>query len=87
MKVKDLYVKVTYHVGLSDVEVSDELYEALQHFADHGEVSCNYAGSDELIDIAMEWLGDNIQEADACNCDYEITDMEDYENEQGKTND
>lgn len=87
MKIKDLYVKVTYHVGLSDVEVSDEVYAALQHFADRGAVCNDFSGSDEQIDTAFEWLGDNIQEADACDWEYEIIDMEDHENEQGKTDD
>lgn len=43
-KIKDLTVKVTYTVGLSDVEVSDEVYAALQHLADRGEATsrqCN----------------------------------------------
>ena len=87
MKVKELYVKVTYYVGLSDVEVSDEVYEALQHMADRGEISCGLVTLDKQIDTALEWLGDNIQESDACNWEYEITEMEDYENEQGKTDD
>ena len=81
MKVKNLDVKVTYHVGLSDIEVSEELYEALQHIADCGEISCGLVTSDKQSHTAMEWLGDNICEADACNWEYEITDMEDYENE------
>ncbi len=87
MKIKELNVKVTYYVGLRDVEVSDDLYKALQHMAECGEVSCGLATMDKRIDTAMEWLGDNIQEDDACNWEYEITDMEDYENEQGNTND
>lgn len=29
MKIKELNVKVTYYVGLRDVEVSDDLYKAL----------------------------------------------------------
>ncbi len=87
MKVKDLYVKVTYYVGLSDVEVSEELYEALQHMAECGEINCNLVTLDKQIDTAIEWLGDNIQETDAHNWEYEITNMEDCEHEQGKTDD
>ncbi len=74
--IKELTVKVTYYVGLSDVEVSDELYEALLHMADRGEISCDSAGSDEQIDTAIEWLGDNIREDDACSWEYEITDID-----------
>lgn len=76
MKIKDLYVKVTYYVGLSDVEVSDELYESLQHMADCGEISCDSADSDDQIDTAIEWLRDNILEDDACNWEYEVTDID-----------
>lgn len=81
MKVKELYVKVTYHVGLSDVEVSNELYEALQQLADRGKVRGDFVHSDGLLDTAIEWLEDNIEESDACDWEYEIEDMEDYENE------
>lgn len=77
MKVKNLDVKVTYRVGLSDVEVSDELYEALQHLGDYGEISCDLIDADEQIEMAFEWLEDNIRETDAYDMEYEITDMED----------
>lgn len=87
MKVKELCVKVTYHVSLSNVEVSDEIYEAMQHMAECGEINCGIVTLDKQIDTAIEWLGDNIQEADACNWEYEITNMEDYESEQRKTDD
>lgn len=76
MKIKNLYVKVIYHVGLSDVEVSDELYEALQHLADCGTTSDTFLGLDEQVNTATEWLGDNICEDDACDLEYEITDMD-----------
>lgn len=34
--IKDLTVKVTYTVGLSNVQVSDEVYEALSNCYDKG---------------------------------------------------
>lgn len=34
--IKDLTVKVTYTVGLGDVEVSDEVFEQLDKMADYG---------------------------------------------------
>lgn len=86
-KIKDLTVTVTYTVGLCDVEVSEKVFKALNALADRGCVHCNLVGLDEQVDTAFEWLGDNINEGDACNWEYEITDMEDYENEQGNTND
>ncbi|WP_051617622.1 hypothetical protein [Prevotella sp. HUN102] len=76
MKIEDLYVKVTYHVGLSDVEVSNQLYEALQHLADHGKVRGDLVHSDKQLDTAIEWLEDNIEESDACDWEYEIENIE-----------
>lgn len=60
MKIKELNVKVTYYVGLRDVEVSDDLYKALQHMAECREINCGLVTMDKRIDAAMEWLGDNI---------------------------
>lgn len=80
-RIKDLTVTVTYTVGLSDVEVNEKVFDALKALADRGCVHCDLVDRDEQVGIAFEWLGDNICEADACNWEYEITDMEDYENE------
>lgn len=35
-KIKDLTIKVTYRVGLSDVEVSDKVYDELAKAYDEG---------------------------------------------------
>jgi adenosylhomocysteinase len=80
-RIKDLTVTVTYTVGLSDVEVNEKVFDALKALADRGCVHCDLVDRDEQVGTAFEWLGDNICEADACNWEYEITDMEDYENE------
>ncbi len=73
--IKDLTVKVTYTVGLSDVQVSDEVYEALDHLADLGETNCDHVDDDEYIGTAFEWLINHIHESDACDWNYEV-DME-----------
>lgn len=86
-RIKDLTVTVTYTVSLSDVEVSEKVFDALNALADRGSVHCDFAGRDEQIGTAFEWLGDNINENDACGWEYEIEEMEEYENEQGKTDD
>lgn len=86
-RIKDLTVTVTYTVGLSDVEVNEKVFDALNALADRGSVHCDFAGRDEQIGTAFEWLGDNINENDACGWEYEIEEMEEYENEQGKTDD
>lgn len=71
-KIKDLTVKVTYTVGLSDVEVSDEVYEALQYLADRGETSCDIVDADEQVETAFEWLSNHIHEDDALDWNYEV---------------
>lgn len=80
-RIKDLTGTVTYTVGLSDVEVNEKVFDALKALADRGCVHCDLVDRDEQVGTAFEWPGDNICEADACNWEYEITDMEDYENE------
>ena len=86
-RIKDLTVTVTYTVGLSDVEVNEKVFDALNALADRGSVHCNLVDRDEQVGTAFEWLGDNINENDACNWEYEMEEMEEYENEQGKTDD
>lgn len=80
--IKDLTVKVTYTVGLSDVEVSDEVYESMTAAYDKGgEVpspdECYLNGKQELS-LASHWLTDNIQESDAMYWVYEIEDIVDF---------
>lgn len=74
--IKDITVKVTYTVALSDVKVSDRLYEALCNSYDE----CFELGSDAEYDNedackASEWLSDNIKKEDAMEWRFEIEDM------------
>ena len=39
-KIKDLTIKVTYRVGLSDVEVPDKVYDELAKAYDEGGYQC-----------------------------------------------
>lgn len=72
--IKDLTIKVTYIVGLDNVEVSDEVYDALsQCYYNGGDVSPNGMTGEEAI--AAEWLNDNIRESDAMDWEYEINDF------------
>lgn len=79
--IKDLRIKTTYTVCLSEVEVSDEIYNALCNAHDEGgrvpdpdECCCH--GNHELAK-ASEWLSDNIQESDAMEWEFEIEDIVD----------
>lgn len=83
--IKDLKIKVTYVVGLGDVTVPDDVYDALSQFYDEGgEVpmsdECFIQGRKEL-GCASEWITDNINESDAMNWEYEITEFEEPDEE------
>lgn len=72
--IKDLTIKVTYRVGLGNVEVSDEVYDALsQCYYNGGYVTPDGMTNEESI--AAEWLNDNIRESDAMEWEYEIDDF------------
>lgn len=79
--IKDLRVKATYTVCLSEVEVPDEIYDALRNaYEEGGRVpdpdECCCRGNDALAK-ASEWLSDNIQESDAIDWESEIEDIVD----------
>lgn len=78
--IKDLTIKMTYRVGLGNIEVSDEVYNALADCYDRGgdvpmPDGCSITGHPELAEAA-EWLIDNIQQIDAMDWEFEIEDFE-----------
>lgn len=68
--IKDLTVKVTYTVGLSDVEVPEEVAKQLEQMADHGFSICD--GEINKFPEAFEWCSENISEDDALYWEYEV---------------
>ncbi|VEI52646.1 hypothetical protein [Capnocytophaga sputigena] len=68
--IKNLYVKVTYTVGLEDVEVSNEVFEQLDKMSDYGfsVEDCESSKHPE----AFDWLAYNIREDDAMDWAYEV---------------
>lgn len=77
--IKDLTIKVTYRVGLGNVEVPDEVYNALGECYDRGgdvpmPDECSINGQPELVEAA-EWLTDNIRQNDAMDWEFEIEDF------------
>ena len=68
--IKNLYVKVTYTVGLEDVEVSDEVFEQLDKMAEYG-FSVEDCESSKYPE-AFDWLSYNIRERDAMDWVYEV---------------
>lgn len=83
--IKDLKVKVAYTVGLGDVTVPDDVYDALSQFYDEGgEVlmsdECYIQGRKEL-ECASEWINNHIRESDAMDWEYEVTEFEEHDEE------
>ena len=75
-KIKNLTVKMTYRVGLGNVEVPDDVDDSLAKCYDEGGDVPMPNESDEYSAEASEWLSDNIREADAMDWEYEIEDFE-----------
>lgn len=73
--IKKLTVKMTYRVGLGNVEVPDDVYDSLAKCYDEGGDVPMPNESDEGFAEASEWLADNIREADAMDWEYEIEDF------------
>lgn len=73
-KIKELNVSVTYEVTLCDIEVPDDVYDALMSTDTFDTESCYREGSNEPI--ALEWLADNIDERDGMSWEYEVTNLE-----------
>lgn len=71
-KVKDLTVKVTYRVGLGDVDMPDEVYNELAEAYDNGDeldpTRMNYPK-------ASEWLSDHIRESDCIDWEVELEEI------------
>lgn len=72
-KIKDLMIKVTYTVNLSDVEVPDKIFDELAKAYDEGG---NMSELDDELENANEWLSDNIRQEDTTDWEYEIENFE-----------
>lgn len=70
--INELTVKVTYNVTLSDVEVSDEVYDALMEISEEGGKAPDRNDPDNDLTIGSDWLADNINEDDAHDWSHEI---------------
>lgn len=79
-KIKNLTVKVTYRVGLGDVEMPDEVYEQLTEAAEDGDTI--ESGGIKYTEAA-EWLSNNIRERDCMDWEAEIEEAELDEDAEG----
>ena len=77
-KIKSIQVKVTYQVGLGNIEVDDETYNALLKVADSGQ-TLDWSSRTDVENVAFEWLNANIRERDCCELEYEIEDLTEQE--------
>lgn len=69
--INNLWVEVTYKVGLGDVQVSDEVYDALVNSeAITLEDDNPYLSKEE--NVALDWLVNNIKEDDCCEIKFEV---------------
>jgi hypothetical protein len=71
--VKDLTVKVTYRVGLVDVEMPQKVYDQIVEAAENGD-DIDPSDPRKYTDAA-DWLSDNIRERDCMDWEAEIEDV------------
>lgn len=74
MNVKDLTVKVTYRVGLGDVEMPKKVHEQLIKASEKGD-EIEMGGIISKYPDAYAWLSDNIRERDCMEWSAEIEDV------------
>ena len=78
-KTNNLLVKVTYQVGIADLDLSEEDYKALLSAYENGdELEYSSAFLDETKARAFMWLSDNIKEEEALTWKYEIEEFFKY---------
>jgi metal-sulfur cluster biosynthetic enzyme len=71
-KIKDIRVKVTYNVGLGDLEVDDDVFKQLNEIFDN-DIELNV--TDMVYSQAIEWLKENIRQRDCYDTQFNITDL------------
>lgn len=81
--LKQLSVKVTYTVSLSELEIPERAYNEILEACEKHE---NIVGSVPKYCSAAEWLESNINEGQCCHWEYEITEITAEENFHGNEN-
>lgn len=70
-RITNIRVKLTCYVSLNDIEVPDDIYEALWKNI-REELGPNCIEQTEQQDKVVEWLNDNTEGLDADDFEYEI---------------
>ncbi len=71
--VKELTVKITYRVGLIDVEMPQKVYDELVKASENIDEIDPSTGT--KYGYAADWLGDNIKECDSFDWSAEIEEV------------
>ena len=72
--IKDLTVKVTYEVGLGDLEMPIEVYNQIMEADENGDDIETMSGN-RKYEEAAEWLSQNIQERDCMEWKAEVIEI------------
>lgn len=68
-KIDNMTVTVTYTVGLTNVEVPDNVYDVLSKYDKID--TCTLTPNSDYYE-ALDWLGENIEERDGMEWEYEV---------------
>jgi len=72
--IKDLTIKVTYEVGLGNLEMPIEVYNEIQEADKNGDEIDGFSSSEKYLK-ASEWIRENIQERDCMEWKAEVVDL------------
>jgi hypothetical protein len=71
-KIEELTVKVTYKVGLGDLEVPKDVFDELNEIFDNGG---EFDGMGDKYPNARNWLNSKINQNDCFDCEYSIENL------------
>lgn len=78
IKVEDLTIKVSYTVGLGNVQMPEEVYRQLLDAAENFK-ELDVTGGSRDHQEAAEWLVENIKEKDCCDWSAEVDEISDHD--------
>lgn len=81
MKDVKLEITVKYTTGIT-CSVPDDVFESLEYIEDKYGFGFNTSQIDKKCEPATEWLADNISEADGCEWEYEIINLEEIKDDE-----
>lgn len=75
-RISSIEVKMTFTVGLGDMDVNTDIFKQLKEIEEKGlEAKREMKNADKYQD-ALNWLDMNISSRDACDWVYEIEELE-----------